>query len=478
MPIKSVLGKYSGQFQKRTKGPGTIDVTAILRQASIERESRQVRGKDTVDGLLAAINYLRPFVGEQRVELRLLELNNGIAIVENRQRQGQLGVGTVRAKLQESLNVVSQLFGNDPRALMQKTADVYNTIFDLYVEETLPLIQENFELGDAASVEAVSFGNELQDKANAHSEIVNSFNQPIEGRIGPQDPEAFGYYVQTNPSTGTVISVLFESVDSLNPKKAGFSKTDSFAQVNGVDIPIYLNWFGRGNKRIARLGNREFEANRDQDAKDSDEFGLIVLEQQRVGLRFGRFGASELVVDLNVVSHSPLDIPRNNVIRDSFGSLSYVNNDGQIRLVESENALRRLLDEIPGNDPDEMIDGAYIASRTYVRSRAQFLGGEPITDDMFAPIEGIPGVIVPGGVPQVDGAPFIGPQPAPVVEPAVPPVGEPEAPPLQPDIIRAGAREVAGEARLLATERTAETIERTTREVVSGARRLFERVTR
>ncbi len=468
MAMRNALGKYAGSFVAR-KGGSTADVSGIIRLSDITLlQNLDQFGKPTAAGYKSALQVLEPYMSDDRVQKKALEFDQSLLQFTNRQIDAELDLQIFDQSVEDALDDASRRFAGDPIGLIQANADIHTAAEDLYVQDLLPRILDKFEAGDAIDSKYFNKSDDLEAKSRIYATAANAIS------FGEFDnPDAYGFVIQTNPQTGKIVSTRFQPIDSLNKKPEGFSRSDTTISVGGSEVPIYLNWAPSGNQRVSRLGDRKFTAARGEGSRRKDEFNETVLEQDFPALS-GLFPggvrpSKERSINLSQLLYDEFDIPENTVLKTGSGQLMYMGSNGALSRVDDPEVLARMLNETGRNGAEEIVN-AFRVTENYLANQAGFQSGPTINQSFFetaaeqlgggrsvAP----PGVALPGGpAPPVAGGPVTARQ-------SVVPQLQSVAPPLQ-------AQTPAPLQSFQPVRSASEKVETGVQELVSGVRRFFQ----
>ncbi len=384
MPIKSVFGKYSKGLQRRKQ---TADITGMIRSADIiVAQSTNEFGDVSLEGYNSAIGFLSSAQNDPRVALKMLQFQNLGLQLQDSINSAIGDVTFFQELIEDELDQAGEIFKDDPRNLILATSDIYSRASTNYIGDELPRILSKFSAGQKIPNEVFDYSDNLEKVTIQYLNVANSYVNPtVEGQVGPEAPEGFGFFVDSNPSTGQITGIRFMPVNSLNPAPKGYNKTDSF--LDGTKHPIWLPTMQSGNQIISRLGDRLFKRKR-EGATSPDEVATLILNQQNVG--FGLIGEffetkKERNINLKEFGFNPLNVPTAAVLRDGSGSLLYLDSKNILHDVEDEDALRKWLDTSNRNGQEE-IDKAYRVSRAFLSDRIVAGVGDPYGPDISAGI--------------------------------------------------------------------------------------------
>ncbi len=464
MAMRNALGKYAGSFVAR-KGGSTADVSGIIRLSDITLlQNLDQFGNPTAAGYQAALQVLEPYMSDDRVQKKALEFDQSRVQFGNRQIDAELDLAIFDQSIEDALDDASRRFAGDPVGLIQANADIHTAAEDLYVQDLLPRILDKFEAGDAIDSKYFTKSDELEASSRIYATAANAIS------FGEFDnPDAYGFVIQTNPQTGKIVNTRFQPIDSLNKKPEGFSKSDTTIKVGGSEVPIYLNWASSGNQRVSRLGDRKFTAARGEGSQRKDEFNETVLKQDFPALAGilpgGVQPSKERSINLSQLLYDEFDIPENTVLKTGSGQLMYLGREGVLSRVDDPEVLARVLNETGRNGAEEIVN-AFRVTENYLANQSNFKLGPTFDESFFATaaeqLGGGRTVALPGGpAPAVAGGPVTARQTR-------------QVPQLQ-SVARPFEFQTPAPLQSFQSARSAaEKVETGSQELVSGVRRFFQ----
>lgn len=317
--VTEAIRLYNRAISQAANEQGVIDNPDIYRQA-----------RDA---------YLAPFADDVRVSTKISDSTND----ENQLRDKINDVGLVSSVFKENVNEVlrdySKTYFNNPQNLVLTTSYVYNTA----VEELATEI-ENRKVAGQSVGELQTLLNDYSRKAD---QMARLSRQSLTGSV--QNPNAYGWFIKTNPDDGSIVDITLDAVDSTQ-RQTGYSQTDS---VYG-QIPVWTNTItkpnGGGVEEVARIGANEFTF-------DSEKGVLVRAKKNQFGRRLASFlpggetpGEAAAAIksdrtnlDLSSVNFGDvLKLPTGSIMKDAAGTYYYQGQDGVYKATSKDNLQRYL----------------------------------------------------------------------------------------------------------------------------------------
>ena len=339
------------------------DETGVISNPDIYRQARDA--------------YLAPLADDVRVSTKIAESMND----ENRLRDKANDVNLASSVFKETVNDVLSQYAKanykNPSNLVMTTSYVYNTAVDNLAEEIETRKAAGQGVGDLQTL--------MNEYANKADKLTRLARQVI-ATGKPQNPNAYGWFIKTNPDDGSIISLELDGVDSTD-KQAGFTRT---AQYYG-NVPVWTNTMvDEKGKTVARIGQNKFELS------DNTDGGKIL---KNVGQQYGGFFKGFLpggktpdevkeqnrTLNLgNIEFGDILKLPTGSIAKDAGGNYYYYGADGVYKAPNKDN-LQKFLNNTgtPVGDVDAQ---AFPISRNEAKSFGSFIdaaGKSRIIDDKF-----------------------------------------------------------------------------------------------
>lgn len=215
-----------------------------------------------------------------------------------------------------------------------------------------------------------SLSEEYSKKASSLAELYNSMKSGNKN----VDHSNYGFFLQTNPNTGKIISAKLDVVDSLSKVPTGYVKTTD----NYGGVPMYLNTYEEGTK--ARLGDRPYDITTVKDLGGNSKQEAIAGGSQHrnlLGMDTGivkdvKPGSEEKGVtrgeltSFGTAFDQVINLPAHSASRDSSGNYYYLNDTGDV-YKGSANTIAPLLNMTP----DQLKNSSFFLSKDQVNSFGQ-----------------------------------------------------------------------------------------------------------
>lgn len=348
--------------------------TGVIENPDIFRQAREA--------------YLAPLADDVRVSTKIAESTND----ENRLRDKLSDVGLVASKFREDVSDLLSGYAKqdyrDPSKLIANTSFVYNAAVDTLAEE----IESRKATGQGIG-ELQTMLRDYSDRADKMSRLTRQ----VMTMGKPQNPNAVGWFVKTNPDDGSIVGIEIDSADSTD-KRSGYTRTSSY--YGGV--PVWANTAVDENGNVvARIGNNSFKL------EDNVDGGKVL---RNVGSTFGGYFRAYVKASLAVVpgGKTPsqafqegkdearkidlsgiqfgdvLQLPRGSIAKDARGNYYLYSSDGVYKAT-SRDTLSKFL-SASGSNPGDIDEKAFPISRSEVDSIGPFVGPDGksrIIDDSF-----------------------------------------------------------------------------------------------
>jgi hypothetical protein len=355
--VTNALRLYQRAIAQGAGSAGTIDNPDIYVQA---REA-----------------YLAPLADNVQVSTKIAESINEENRLRDKINDVNLASSVFKESVNDTLKKYAQSYYKNPSNLVMTTAFVYNTAVDELAGEIESRKAAGQGVGDLESLM-----NSYSDKANKMTRLARQ----VLASGTPQNPNAYGWFIKTNPDDGSIISLELDGADS-SDKQSGFTRT---AQYYG-NIPVWTNTMvDETGKTVARIGQNKYELQANKDG------GKIL---KNVGKQYGGFFKGWLpggespadvkeknrTLNLGGIEFGDiLRLPTGSIAKDSSGSYYYYGADGVYKAPNKDN-LTKFLNNT-GVISGDIDANAYPISRDEVKTFGSFIddsGKSRIIDDKF-----------------------------------------------------------------------------------------------
>ncbi len=369
------MASIYGFAQLSTSGSGATEALRLYNRAVAQSagESGLIENPDIFRE--ARQKYLEPYADDIRVSTKMAESVNE----ENRLRDKINDVNLASSVFKESVDGMirdyAKSYYQNPQNLILTTAYVYNTAVDELADEI-----ENRRASGQSVGELQSLLTNYSRKADSMTRLAR---QTLAGK--PQNPNAYGWFIRTNPDDGSIIDIALDVVDSIE-RQSGYKRTNSMYG----NVPVWTNTVTDENgKEVARIGSNKFELEKDSDT------GAEILKN--TAKQWGRYfksllpggekpsEAKEAVRTLNLGAiqfGDVLNLPQGSIAKDASGRYYYYGSDGVYKANKKEDLEKFLnFSGVPASDVDAR---AYPISRNEVQSFGSFTnedGTSRIIDD-------------------------------------------------------------------------------------------------
>jgi len=358
--VKSIYG-----FAKSAQSSGSIATEAIrLYNRAVLQSAGEAGVVDNPDIYKSAREtYLEPYADDIRVSTKIAESVNDQNKLSDKINDVSLAVSVFKSDFSDIMKENTKAYYKNPSNLVLNTAYLYNTA----IEELDDEIESRKARGESVG--------DLQSLMNTYSVRADNLTKLARQFVAggkPQNPNAYGWFVKTNPDDGSIVDMTLEVVDSTD-SKSGYLRTNS----NYGNIPVWSNTVvDSSGKEIARIGANKYEKTKDKD-------GNITLKS--VGRQWGRYvksfipggesptqvASEEKNLNLNGIQFSNvLNLPKGSVAKDAADNYYYFGNDGIYKANNKENLQQYLnFSGVENIDVDAM---AFPVSKNEVKNFGSF----------------------------------------------------------------------------------------------------------
>lgn len=372
MPIflKNVASAYRGLAAPTGSIVGRINtlVDDYLAKAQATSEFGAIDDPNVYQSL---IDLLQPYAGNAKIQAKIDNLLADKKQLETKMQNVVENKSFIDNNLNDALLQIAKNYYNNPQALIMKTAELYNAAKDQLDNEIIPRAIRKVGVGNALPADILNYQKQINDKA---TDMLRLYNSYVTG-TGPQNPDAYGVFIQTNPDNGLPVSVQVKPVSSLDPELNGYIKTNN---VRYGTIPVYLNTENIDGKEVGRLivssdknGNpvsQDYTYNKDSKMLE----GSRPNEKSIFGINWFESAATKLTEqaldwsNLKQFGADYVGIPANSVMRDSQNNYYYMDNSGKTSKALSKESMGAYLQQI-GKNKEDVNNRAYLINADFLK---------------------------------------------------------------------------------------------------------------
>jgi len=324
--------------------------------------------------------FLAPLGDNIQISTQIAQSTNDENRLRDKQNDTKSSVSQFEANFNDALSAAAKNFYSDPKNLVLKTSELYNSAADAIGNE----IEVRTQKGE--SVEGLqSMLNDYSEKADKISRLARQ----VLATDKPSNPNAYGWYAKTNPDDGSIISLELDGVDSTN-KQSGYMRTNQYYG----NIPVWTNTMTDDKGVVtARIGQNKYELTDDKSG------GSTVKVLKNVGKQYGGFFKGYLpggetpdqvkeknrTLNLGGVQFGDvLKLPTGSVAKDGSGNYYYYGSDGVYKAPSKDNMVKFMNNT--GLHPGDIDAQSFPISRNEVQGIGSFVdadGKSRIIDDKF-----------------------------------------------------------------------------------------------
>lgn len=354
--ITEALRLYNRAVAQGAGTSGVIDNPDVFRQA---REK-----------------YLEPLSDDIRISTKMAQSVNDEAQLRDKANDVNLASSVFKETVEDTLRSYAKAYYNSPSSLVQTTALVYNTAVDELDDE----IQKRKGAGQGVG-DLQSLLNTYATKADSATRLARQ----VLATGKPQNPNAYGWFVRTNPDDGTIVSIETDGVDSVD-KQGKFIRTNSFYG----GIPVWTNTFiDADGKEVARIGSNKYNLEKDKDTGaqvlkiNAKQWGRYLKSLLPGGETPTQAKEASRTINLGAIQFGDvLNLPKGSIAKDASDNYYYFSDKGVFKAQNKDKMVQFLnVNGVPTNDLDKK---AFPVSRNEVKAFGAFTnedGTSRIIDD-------------------------------------------------------------------------------------------------
>lgn len=365
---KSIYG-----FAKSAASGGTDSsaVTDAIRTYNIylAQQANEDGVINNPDAYQEARKILEPYKNDLRAQDKIVDSINNENKLRVDLKETQYSRSVYEEDVENQLSTYAKQYYKSPETLIATTAYTYNVAIDDLQQEI-----ERRRVNGEAYGELVSLQNKYEKKAR---EITRLSRSVMLDEV--DNPNAYGWFVETNPDDGSIVSMRVSPVNDID-RSGDYFRTDT----RYGEIPVWTKPVpNEDGDMIARVGMNQYELEVDQST------GSKILELKGKG--WGNYlkalipGGENKMLDLSNLEFSgAANLPQGSVTKDVSGNYYYYGSDGVYK-ANDKNMMEKYLrmEGIPTQDVDSM---AYPVTRQEVQNYGPFTeedGTSRIIDEEF-----------------------------------------------------------------------------------------------
>lgn len=333
---------YSSAF---SKGKGPSAETQALKNATIFLNKKKTENYGVIadpkvyDEVIQ--KYLSPFSDNLTVQSAITGYQADAAKLAEKSNDEEFKISTLQNNLNEQQLQLGKKFKDSPGDIILQTTQLY--------DQAVRKLRQEAEINRSTGGSYGKLEGEAQKLEAINSKLQNLAGAVVAGTDNPEMTGNFGFYINTDPNTGKIISMTLNPTDS---SPTGYMRTDSFYG----NTPVYAKGVRNpyaDNKLQAKIGNQTYVAEAQQTETGDTTSGTLnqtVLKLQnpkdisgkmsagdkfanvfRAGEKQKKFDVSKGAYDINLggtdfISNSYVDFPNNSIARDTNRNV-YLKND-------------------------------------------------------------------------------------------------------------------------------------------------------
>ncbi len=280
--------------------------------------------------------YLQPLINDPSIATKFFQAQADANALQSDIEDEAFTSNKFQSDLEERLFQEMELAvekGAEPETMVERVTFLYDQVSELLRNEI-----ESRDINQQPFDTLIPLQEEFSSKADRFSELFNDMLAGTEN----VSRENFGFFIQTNPDTGQIMSVQFDAqAGGKTAPPKGMARTNS--QIAG--IPVFLNTFDSDSK--ARLGDKEYDVRfakdelgrRDKVAISEDSIKGIGKISEALQGALGVGSAKPVLeakdikpdeVSLAGAQLGAFQVPTNRTLRDSKGNFYFVDQEGSI----------------------------------------------------------------------------------------------------------------------------------------------------
>lgn len=279
--------KLVGFYTPKKSGASDSDlVNLVVSSALAGTKYGEFNTPEEVDSALVRLKAL-PTSVESEVKINEMEAKK--TQLETKRTDVMNDKNVFDTQLQDAKIAIAKNNLANPRAVIGNFAALYADAYDKYQTDVMAKIYERYGTTGDIPAEVTAYLGDLKAKAAQYAALMNSYNpaigyDPADGKVGPKDPGAIAFKIDTNPATGNMVNIDIVTTDGIDSKN--YMRTDTNLNMGGngfKQLPVYLRTYDQaadkeGNViKAAVLGGLKYEGTTSKQT-DDDSFSQSELK--------------------------------------------------------------------------------------------------------------------------------------------------------------------------------------------------------
>lgn len=322
------------------------------------------------------IDLLSPYAGNAKIQAKIDNLLADKKKLEANFNSINQDKNNIDVNLNDGLLQIARTYYSNPQALIQKTAELYNSVYEYLKNEAIPIATKKAGISGNVPNDLINYAKQIQDKSNDMLRLANSY---ISG-TGPQNPDSYGVFIQTNPDNGLPISIKIQPVSSLDTSMSGYKITNN---VTYAGLPVYLNTvLDQNGDEYGAVASGDSIYKYVLNPKTGGGSGMLegIGPQGKSGflgigggtgfLGWGKTTVGSTELDWSGLKNFGADyvgIPPNSVLKDAQNNYYYIDNSGKTLKAGSKEAMGAYL-QIIGKNKDDVNNRAFLVNSDFLQA--------------------------------------------------------------------------------------------------------------
>lgn len=359
-----------GFAQSAASGSGVTEALRLYQRAVAQGADKNGMVSNPDVYRLAREKFLSPFADDVRASTKMAESTNDENRLRDKQNDVTLAASTFRQQVNDVLGQYAKTYYKSPENLIQTTSYVYNTAVDSLDKE----IQDRKVAGQAVG-DLQNLMNEFSRKAD----ILTRLSRQTLAGGAPQNPNAYGWFIKTNPEDGTIVSLALDGVDSADKASGGYTRTN----MSYGKVPVWTNSVVDDSGQVtARIGSNKFKLEKNTDTnypilKATDkQWGRYVKSLVPGGETPAQATEASKTLNLGAIQFGDvLSLPKNSVAKDAGGNYYFYGNDGVYK-AQSKDVLQKYLNFTGVKMQGDLDASAYPISSSEAKAFGSFTNSD------------------------------------------------------------------------------------------------------
>lgn len=261
--------KLVGFYSPKSAGVSDSDMVSLVVSSALA--GTRYGDFNTPEEVDTAINKLKQLPDSVEAAVKINELSAKKTQLDTKRADIMNDKNVFDTQLQDAKVAIAKNNLSNPRAIIGGYAALYADAYDKYQSQVMSKIYERYGTTGDIPADVTAYLTELQTKSNQYASLMNSYNPALgfdkaSGKIGPRDPDAIGFKVDTNPATGNIVSIDIVTTDQMDTKN--YMRTDTSLNMGSdqyKQLPVYLRTFDTGQDadgntlKAAVIGGLKYE---------------------------------------------------------------------------------------------------------------------------------------------------------------------------------------------------------------------------